>query len=83
MEIAQKLGENKIWEQTDTEKFYYILERLEMRKKPQERKLNELQVLARNIDELAIYARHDLTKYAINELNKLIAKEIEKEKVEA
>ena len=83
MEIARKLGENKIWEQTDTEKFYYILERLEMRKKPQERKLNELQVLARNIDELAIYGRHDLTKYAINELNKLIAKEIEKEKVEA
>ena len=79
LEIAQRLDEKKIWEQTDTEKFYYILERLEMRKKPQERKLNELQVLARNIDEIAIYGRHDLTKYAINELNKLIAKEIEKE----
>ena len=54
-----------------------------MRKKPQERKLNDLRYLNEELNKPIIYGRHDLTKYAINELNKLIAKEIEKEKVEA
>lgn len=79
LEIAQRLDEKKYWEQTDTTTFYNILERLEMRKKPQERKLDDLKYLDGELNKPIIYGRHDLTKYAINELNKLIAKEIEKE----
>ena len=79
LEIAQKLNEKKYWEQTDTTTFYNILKRLEMRKKPQERKLDDLKYLESELNKPIIYGRHDLTKYAINELNKLIAKEIEKE----
>ena len=79
LEIAQKLDEKKYWEQTDTTTFYNILKRLEMRKKPQERKLDDLKYLDGELNKPIIYGRHDLTKYAINELNKLIAKEIEKE----
>ena len=79
LEIAQYLDEKKYWEQTDTTTFYNILKRLEMRKKPQERKLDDLRYLNEELNKPIIYCRHDLTKYAINELNKLIAKEIEKE----
>lgn len=79
LEIAQRLDEKKYWEQTDTTTFYNILKRLEMRKKPQERKLDDLKYLDGELNKPIIYGRHDLTKYAINELNKLIAKEIEKE----
>lgn len=79
LEIAQYLDEKKYWEQTDTTTFYNILKRLEMRKKPQERKLDDLKYLDGELNKPIIYGRHDLTKYAINELNKLIAKEIEKE----
>ena len=79
LEIAQSLDEKKYWEQTDTTTFYNILKRLEMRKKPQERKLDDLKYLDGELNKPIIYGRHDLTKYAINELNKLIAKEIEKE----
>lgn len=79
LEIAQYLDEKKYWEQTDTTTFYNILKRLEMRKKPQERKLDDLKYLDGELNKPIIYCRHDLTKYAINELNKLIAKEIEKE----
>ncbi|MDY3671695.1 MAG: hypothetical protein SO038_00105 [Campylobacter sp.] len=63
----------------DTEKFYDILERLEMCEEQQtlEKKLNELQVLARNIYEPTILTSDGLTKCAITELNKLIVKEIE------
>lgn len=79
LEIAQKLDEKKYWEQTDTTTFYNILKRLEMRKKPQERKLDGLKYLESELNKPIIYGRHDLTKYAISELNELIAKEIEKE----
>lgn len=78
LEIAQRLDEKKYWEQTDTTTFYNILKRLEMRKKPQERKLDDLRYLNEELNKPIIYGRHDLTKYAINELNKLISKEIEK-----
>lgn len=78
LEIAQYLDEKKYWEQTDTTTFYNILKRLEMRKKPQERKLDDLKYLDGELNKPIIYGRHDLTKYAINELNKLISKEIEK-----
>ena len=79
LEIAQRLDEKKYWEQTDTTTFYNILKRLEMRKKPQERKLDDLKYLDGELNKPIIYGRHDLTKYAISELNELIAKEIEKE----
>ena len=79
LEIAQSLDEKKYWEQTDTTTFYNILKRLEMRKKPQERKLDDLKYLDGELNKPIIYGRHDLTKYAISELNELIAKEIEKE----
>ena len=79
LEIAQKLDEKKYWEQTDTTTFYNILKHLEMRKKPQERKLDGLKYLESELNKPIIYGRHDLTKDVISELNELIAKEIEKE----
>lgn len=78
LEIAQRLDEKKYWEQTDTTTFYNILKRLEMRKKLQERKLDDLKYLDGELNKPIIYGRHDLTKYAISELNELITKEIEK-----
>lgn len=80
LEIAQRLDEKKYWEQTDTTTFYNILKRLEMRKKPQERKLEGLKYLESELNKPIIYGRHDLTKDVISELNELIAKEQEQEK---
>ena len=77
--LTETKDEKKYWEQTDTTTFYNILKRLEMRKKPQERKLDDLKYLDGELNKPIIYGRHDLTKYAISELNELIAKEIEKE----
>ena len=72
LEIVQKLDKKPIWEQTDTRTFYNILQRLEMRQ--------EQQILERKLNETKISCPGDFTSYAINKLNELIAKEIEKEK---
>ena len=72
LEIVQKLDKKPIWEQTDTRTFYNILQRLEMRQ--------EQQILERKLNEPKISCPSDFTSYAINKLNELIAKEIEKEK---
>ena len=72
LEIAQRLDKKPIWEQTDTRTFYNILQRLEMRQ--------EQQILERKLNEPKISCPSDFTSYAINKLNELIAKEIEKEK---
>ena len=72
LEIAQRLDKKPIWEQTDTRTFYNILQRLEMRQ--------EQQILERKLNEPKISCPGDFTSYAINKLNELIAKEIEKEK---
>ena len=72
LEIVQKLDKKPIWEQTDTRTFYNILQRLEMRQ--------EQQILERKLNESKISCPGDFTSYAINKLNELIAKEIEKEK---
>ena len=71
LEIVQKLDKKPIWEQTDTRTFYNILQRLEMRQ--------EQQILERKLNEPKISCPSDFTSYAINKLNELIAKEIEKE----
>ncbi|MDY5466671.1 MAG: LPD7 domain-containing protein, partial [Campylobacter sp.] len=72
LEIVQKLDKKPIWEQTDTRTFYNILQRLEMRQ--------EQQILERKLNEPKISCPSDFTSYAINKLNELMAKEIEKEK---
>ena len=71
LEIVQELDKKPIWEQTDTRTFYNILQPLKMTR--------ELQILERKLNEPKISCPSDFTSYAINELNKLIAKEIEKE----
>lgn len=80
LEKVKELDKKPIWEQTDTTTFYNILKRLEMRKKLQERKLDDLKYLERKLNEPIISGRYDLTKDVISELNELIAKEQEQEK---
>lgn len=76
LEIVQELDKKPIWEQTDTRTFYNILQPLKMTR--------ELQILERKLNEPKISCPSDFTSYAINELNKLIAKEkAEKEQKDA
>ena len=76
LEIVQELDKKPIWEQGDTRTFYNILQRLKMTR--------ELQILERKLNEPKISCPGDFTSSAINELNKLIAKEkAEKEQKDA
>ena len=76
LEKVKKLDKKPIWLQDDIITFYNILRHLEMKR--------EQETLAKKLNEPQIACPYDFTSYAINELDKLIAKEkAEKEKQDA